>query len=59
MEVVDTEYYRYHAQNEQTAGSTPCSIQVDELIVPIVISQADGFVGYLAELYLSGYPIFL
>lgn len=58
MEVVDTEYYRYHAQNEQTAGSTPCGIQVDELIVPIVISQADSFVGYLAELYLSGYPIF-
>jgi hypothetical protein len=58
MEVVDTEYYRYHAQSEQTAGSTPCGIQVDQLIVPIVISQADSFVGYLAELYLSGYPIF-
>lgn len=57
-EVVDTQFYRYQTEADREAGNKNCGIQVDNLIVPIVISQADSFTGYLSELYLSGYPIF-
>lgn len=57
-ETIDVAYYRYQTDSDREAGNTTCGVSVDNLIVPVVISQVDSFIGYLGEVYLSGYPIF-
>lgn len=39
-------------------NTTVSGITEKEITVPVVISQVDSFVGYLADVYLSGYPMF-
>jgi len=57
-EQIDTKYYRYQTELDSQAGNESCGINVDNMIVPVVISQVDSFIGYTAEVYLSGYPLF-
>lgn len=57
-EVIDTDYYRYQTESDRKAGEQHVGVTVDNLVIPIVISQVDSFVGYMAETYLSGYPLF-
>jgi hypothetical protein len=64
MEWIDVAYARYNATLESTNGvdiaaaNVVCGIGLEDVQVPIVISQVDSFVGYLADVFLSGYPIF-
>jgi hypothetical protein len=65
MEEIDRAYARYKLSSAQAKAdgidrkdaNTSCGIQ-DDIVAPIVVSQVDSMVGYLAEVYLSGYPIF-
>jgi hypothetical protein len=57
MEAIDIAYARYTLTGE--GGDTPCDVlQLDNVVAPIVVSQVDSMVGYLAEVFLSGYPMF-
>lgn len=71
LEFIDIAYARYNALRNNAngvdvihnsavdeAGDICCGINQDELVVPIVVSQVDAYVGYLSEVFLSGYPIF-
>jgi len=66
MEFIDIAYARYKAAQEtgtdgvddSSAGQVACGINIDEITVPIVVSQVDSYVSYLNDIYLSGYPIF-
>jgi len=66
MEFIDIAYARYKASqtdnndgvDESPAGQVDCGINLDEITVPIVVSQVDSYVSYLNDIYLSGYPIF-
>jgi hypothetical protein len=40
------------------SATTECGLNMDEIVVPVVVSQVDTYVGYLADIFLSGYPIF-
>jgi len=57
-ETIDTAYYRYQTDTDREAGTEECGITVDNMVVPVVVSQVDSFVGYFSEVYLSGYPTF-
>lgn len=66
LERIDVAYARYKAA-QQTAGTDGTdvrsndaneSVGIDDIQIPVVISQVDSFVGYLADVYLSGYPMF-
>lgn len=69
MAAIDIAYARYKATApaagpdgttgvDINAANFPCGINLKDITVPIVISQVDSFVGYLADVYLSGYPLF-
>ena len=73
MEVIDIAYARFrerkkkHEANDgyDRAYDVSCDSEFDtlrerfvDIDVPLLVSQVDTGVGYLADLYLSGYPIF-
>ena len=64
MELIDIAYARYKGRLSAQDGvdslpdDTSCGANDQEVTVPIVVSEVDSFVGYLADVYLSGYPIF-
>ena len=69
MEIIDIAYARYKskvtAAGEDGYYDVNCDSEFDELRerftdidIPLLVSQVDTAVGYLADLYLSGYPIF-
>lgn len=67
MEVIDVAYARYIAENQETgsngvdetpAGQQACGVNINDITVPIVVSQIDSYVSYLNDVYLSGYPLF-
>jgi hypothetical protein len=59
MEAIDQAYARYKALDEE-AGTVSCGdlFRKDSVIAPIVVSQVDSHVAYLAEVFLSGSPLF-
>lgn len=63
MEVIDIAYARYKISQEQESGvdasaaNTACGT-LEDIEAPIVISQVDSMVGYAADVYCSGYPMF-
>jgi hypothetical protein len=64
MEVIDAAYARYQATKTEDgsgvdtrAANIQCGIQ-DDIVAPIVVAQVDSMVGYLADVFLSGYPLF-
>lgn len=69
MDAIDVAYARYNAVkagslmvdgvDNRRDASTSCDIfQADDVTPPIVVSQVDSYVAYLAETFLSGYPLF-
>lgn len=65
LEAIDIAYARYkeaEAAGNQDGidryGSTKCNATSKEVTNPIVISTVDSQVGYWAEVFLSGYPLF-
>lgn len=68
MEAIDVAYARYVSYQTtdgilQTGGvdaaTTPVGVMnLPSTTPPVVISQVDSMVGYLAEVFLSGYPTF-
>lgn len=64
LEHIDVAYARYKFIQGQTGGvdttsaTTHCGINLEEITVPVVVSQVDTYVGYLADIFLSGYPLF-
>lgn len=63
MTVIDAAYALYKQTEEEQAGvdqmpsQYPCGTLRD-ITAPIVVSQVDSFVAYLADIFCSGYPIF-
>jgi hypothetical protein len=66
MDAIDQAYARYKETLVESSGGvdtraaqTVCDIfDKDHVTPPLVVAQVDSFVGYLAEVFLSGYPIF-
>lgn len=64
MTVIDIAYSRYkqtvNSQEgvDQAAADYTCGVNLNDIKAPIVVAQADSFTGYLADVFLSGYPIF-
>lgn len=65
MEAIDIAYARYRESVDENQdgqadvfGIQQCGVGLNDVEVPIVVSQVDSFVGYLADVFLSGYPIF-
>lgn len=70
MAMIDVAYARYTESTmfgteadgttgvDLAAGNVQCGVALKNITVPIVVSQVDSFVGYLADVFLSGYPIF-
>ena len=69
MEDIDVAYARYIANKDPDTGvvsgqgidaaTTPVgALNLPSTTPPVVVSQVDSMVGYLAEVFLSGYPIF-
>ena len=70
MDAIDIAYARYKTEAQSTStrradgvdspGSTPCGnvFAEDDVTPPIVVSQVDSYVGYLADVFLSGTPMF-
>jgi hypothetical protein len=64
LEVIDKAYTRYRGTQNRgdgvdvAAGSTICSTSESKITLPITVSQVDSYVGYLADIFCSGYPIF-
>jgi hypothetical protein len=64
MEIIDAAYTRYNMApltdgvDNYAYADTQCGATDQEISVPIVVSEVDSFVGYLADVYLSGYPMF-
>lgn len=70
MDVIDQAYARYNASKataeadgssgiDTVSASTSCDIFAeDDVTPPIVVSQVDSYVAYLAEVFLSGSPLF-
>lgn len=64
MVFIDAAYARYKQIEDSTesgvdtrVGTIPCGTLKD-ITAPIVVSQVDSFVAYLADIYCSGYPMF-
>lgn len=57
-ESIDVAYYRYREEDDKKAGTIRCGVDLENIEVPVTISQADSFVGYLSDVFLSGYPLF-
>lgn len=69
MEAIDVAYARYQASIDAATGipngngidaaTTPVGVMnLPSTTPPVVISQVDSMVGYLSEVFLSGYPMF-
>jgi hypothetical protein len=68
MEAVDVAYARYNATKDANgivkmqgidAATTPVGVMnLPSTTPPVVVSQVDSMVGYLAEVFLSGSPLF-
>lgn len=67
MDAIDIAYARYKASEasqtvdgiDVSAASTACNVfEEDDVTPPIVVSQVDSYVAYLAEVFLSGSPLF-
>lgn len=59
MEVIDRAYARYKGTSEDACATVACNIfDTDKTVAPIVISQVDSLVAYLADVFLSGAPLF-
>jgi len=57
MTAIDQAYARYKATGEDS--TLECDIfEKDDITPPIVVSQVDSVVAYLAEVFLSGTPLF-
>jgi hypothetical protein len=63
MEMIDKAYARYKESGDCTDDGvdarTSCNaLGDDNVIAPIVVSQVDSMVAYLADVFLSGFPLF-
>ena len=69
MEVIDVAYARYQANKDPNTGvvkgqgvdaaTTPVgAMNLPSTVPPVVISQVDSMVAYLADVFLSGSPLF-
>ena len=68
MEVIDQAYARYQASKDSNgvvsgqgidAATTPVGVMnLPSTVPPIVVSQVDSMVAYLADVFLSGVPLF-
>lgn len=67
MDIIDRAYARYVETTENgdggvdtVAASVACDVfnTTDKVTPPIVVAQVDSFVAYLADVFLSGYPMF-
>lgn len=70
MEIIDQAYARYKGDDQLDQGldatgrdvaGTECCGNVfgqDNIVAPIVVAQVDSMVAYLADVFLSGYPLF-
>lgn len=65
MEQIDISYARYKADSARNPGddttsyaNQPCGVNINDITVPIVVSQVDAYVGYFTDVFLSGFPIF-
>lgn len=68
MEAIDIAYARYQDNKDVNgvasgqgidAATTPVGvINLPSTVPPVVVSQVDSMVAYLADVFLSGYPIF-
>lgn len=67
MDAIDVAYARYQESAQENtggvdvrAGNTACDVfdTQDRITPPLVVSQVDSFTGYLADVFLSGYPMF-
>lgn len=67
MDAIDIAYARYKAKDlgpesdgVDNRGKTPCGNVFDDDAVtpPLVVSQVDSYTAYLADVFLSGYPLF-
>lgn len=65
LDQIDYAYARYltakeakDLEGQNHYGKTACNTEFSPIVSPIVISQVQSMVAYLAEVYLSGYPIF-
>lgn len=67
MDAIDIAYARYKASAQEgsdgvdrAAAAKGCDVFAtdDDVTPPIVVSQVDSFVAYLADVFLSGYPLF-
>jgi hypothetical protein len=67
MDIIDRAYTRYKASTregssgvDEQAAEEACDVfnTKDKVTPPIVVSQVDSYVGYLADVFLSGYPLF-
>lgn len=69
MEAIDTAYARYNSDKDASTGvvggqgidaaTTPVGVfNLPSTSPPVVVSQVDSMVGYLAEVFLSGSPLF-
>ena len=69
MEAIDVAYARYVTNKDPNTGdvhgegidaaTTPVGVfNAPSTTPPVVVSQVDSMVAYLAEVFLSGYPIF-
>jgi hypothetical protein len=68
MEAVDVAYARYQSSRDAQgipngqgidAATTPVGVMnLPSTVPPVLVSQVDSMVGYLAEVFLSGAPLF-
>lgn len=69
MEAIDIAYARYNSNKDASTGvvggqgidaaTTPVGVfNLPSTSPPVVVSQVDSMVGYLAEVFLSGSPLF-
>lgn len=69
MEYIDVQYARYNDNIDSTTGivkeggidaaTTPVGVMnLPDATPPVVVAQVDSAVAYLAEVFLSGYPLF-
>jgi hypothetical protein len=67
MDAIDVAYARFKKSEKEAVssgtdvrgGDECCNVfSMDDVTPPIVISQVDSFVAYLAEVFLSGSPLF-
>lgn len=60
MEAIDIAYARFQSSEGTECASQGCGdlFARDNIVAPIVISQVDSLVAYLAEVFLTGSPLF-